>query len=67
MVQNFRTTGSVLDKQKTWKLYLLTEGKLDDTGARMEIRPKNLWAGSLFKVGSQNPQLAGLQLLKLRL
>jgi hypothetical protein len=40
IVTKLRSTASVLDKNKSWKRYVLTEEKLDDIRARLEASPK---------------------------
>jgi transposase len=39
LVNNLRTTGHLIDKKQKHKHLVLTEAKLDDTGARLEHTP----------------------------
>jgi hypothetical protein len=52
-------TGSMVDRRKMRKYYVLTEEKLDDTGASIETSVENLCAGWLFKGRCQNLLLLG--------
>jgi hypothetical protein len=60
IVTKLRSTGSVLDKKKYRKRYILTEEKLDDIGARLEAR-RSRYVFWLFSVGWQKVHLTLVQ------
>jgi hypothetical protein len=43
LVNKRRTMGPLIDKKQKHQCWVLTEGKLDDIGARLEHTPRNHW------------------------